>query len=109
MLIKIYREVDRDKEYELLIKANKVFPEHYLIMFDLANLMCFKTGEKEKGLELFSKCVQKLPMVDTAWAALGSAYLLNRNLEMALKCFETSLAINPENLTSTLGIGVYHF
>ena len=28
---------------------------------------------------------------------------------MALKCFETSLAINPENLTSTLGIGVYHF
>ena len=109
MLIKIYREVDRDKEYELLIKANKVFPEHYLIMFDLANLMCFKTGEKEKGLELFSKCVQKLPMVDTAWAALGSAYLLNRNLEMALKCFETSLAINPENLTSTLGVGVYHF
>ena len=28
---------------------------------------------------------------------------------MALKCFETSLAINSENLTSTLGIGVYHF
>ena len=53
--------------------------------------------------------MQKLPQVDTAWSALGSAYLLNRNLEMALKCFETSLAINPDNLTSTLGVGVYHF
>ena len=109
MLAKIYRETDRNKEYELLLEANKIFPEHYLIMFDLGNLMCFKTGEKEKGLELFTKCVQKLPQVDTAWSALGSAYLLNRNLEMALKCFETSLAINPDNLTSTLGVGVYHF
>ena len=60
-------------------------------------------------MELFTKCVQKLPQIDTAWSALGSAYLLNRNLEMALKCFETSLAINPDNLTSTLGVGVYHF
>ena len=65
--------------------------------------------KRRRGLELFTKCVQKLPQVDSAWAALGSAYLLNRNLEMALKCFETSLAINSENLTSTLGIGVYHF
>ena len=109
MLAKIYRETDRQKEYDLLLAANKKFPEHYLIMFDLANLMCFKTGEKEKGLELFMKCVQKLPQVDTAWAALGSAYLLNRELDMALKSFETSLAINPDNLTSTLGVGVYHF
>ena len=93
MLAKIYRETDRNKEYELLLEANKIFPEHYLIMFDLGNLMCFKTGEKEKGLELFTKCVQKLPQVDTAWSALGSAYLLNRNLEMALKCFETSLLL----------------
>ena len=109
MLAKVYRETDRQKEYELLKKANKVFPENYLIMFDLGNLMCFQTGEKEEGLELFTKCVQKLPQVDSAWSALGSAYLLNRNLEMALKCFETSLTLNPENLTSTLGIGVYHF
>ena len=28
---------------------------------------------------------------------------------MALKSFETSLAINPENTQSILGIGVYHF
>ena len=109
MLAKVYRETDRQKEYELLKKANKIFPENYLIMFDLGNLMCFHSGEKEEGLELFTKCVQKLPQVDTAWSSLGSAYLLNRNLEMALKCFETSLTLNPENLTSTLGIGVYHF
>ena len=58
MLAKIYRETDRNLEYQLLLKANKQFPDHYLIMFDLANLMTFKTGEKEKGLELFAKCVQ---------------------------------------------------
>ena len=52
MLAKLYREIDRNKEYELLIKANDEFPDHYLIMFDLANMMCFRTGEKEKGLEL---------------------------------------------------------
>ena len=109
MLAKVYREIDRNKEYELLIKANKQFPDHYLIMFDLANMMCFRTGEKEKGLELFSKCVQKLPMVDSAWAGLGSAYLITREFEMALKCFETCLAINPDNIESILGIGVYHF
>ncbi len=109
MLIKIYRETDRNLEYKLLLKANKQFPDHYLIMFDLANLMTFKTGEKAKGLELFAKCVQKLPMVDAAWAGVGSAYLINRDFDMALKSFETSLAINPENTQSILGIGVYHF
>ena len=109
MLAKIYRETDRNLEYKLLLKANKQFPDHYLIMFDLANLMTFKTGEKQKGLELFAKCVQKLPMVDSAWSGLGSAYLLNREFDMAQKSFETSLAINPENTTSILGIGVIHF
>ena len=109
MLAKIYRETNRDLEYQLLLKANKQFPDHYLIMFDLANLMTFKTGEKEKGLELFAKCVQKLPMVDTAWAGVGSGYLLNREFDMALKSFETSLAINPENTISILGMGVIHF
>ena len=109
MLAKIYRETDRNLEYKLLLKANKQFPDHYLIMFDLANLMTFKTGEKEEGLKLFAKCVQKLPMVDTAWSGLGTAYLLNREFDMALKSFETSLAINPENTTSILGIGVIKF
>ena len=28
---------------------------------------------------------------------------------MALKSFETCLAINPENLTSVLGMGVYNY
>lgn len=109
MLVKIYRKIDREKEYNTLIKANKQFPDHYLIMFELANLMCFKTGEKEQGLDLFAKCVQKLPVVDAAWAGLGSAYLINREFEMALKSFETCLAINPENLTSVLGLGVYNY
>ncbi len=109
MLAKIYREVDRNEEYKLLLKANEQFPDHYLIMFDLANLMTFKTGEKEKGLELFGKCVQKLPMVDTAWSGLGTAYLMTRQFDMAMKSFETSLAINPDNITSILGIGVIHF
>ncbi|MFL2679016.1 MAG: tetratricopeptide repeat protein [Alphaproteobacteria bacterium] len=109
MLAEIYQEIDRNKEYDLLHEANKKFPDHYLIMFKLANLMCFKTGEKEKGLELFARCVQKLPLVDAAWAGLGSAYLITRDFEMALKSFETSLSINPENLSSILGVGVYHF
>ena len=106
MLAKIYQEIDRNKEYDLLREANKKFPDHYLIMFQLANLMCFKTGEKEKGLELFARCVQKLPLVDAAWAGLGSAYLITRDFEMALKSFETSLSINSENLSSILGVGV---
>ena len=50
MLVKIYRKTDREKEYNTLIKANKQFPDHYLIMFELTNLMCFKTGKKNKGL-----------------------------------------------------------
>ena len=48
MLVKIYKEVDKNEEYKILLKANKQFKDHYLIMFDLANLMTFKTGEKEK-------------------------------------------------------------
>ena len=48
MLAKVYRETDRQKEYELLLKANKVFPDHYLIMFDLANLMCLKQVKRKK-------------------------------------------------------------
>ena len=109
MLVKLYREIDRDKEYQLLLKANDEFPDHYLIMFDLANMMCFRTGEKEKGLEFFGRCVQKLPMVDSAWAGTGSAYLITRNFEMALTCFETAISINPDNVESILGIGVYYF
>ena len=109
MLVKLYREIDRNKEYQLLLKANDEFPDHYLIMFDLANMMCFRTGEKEKGLEFFGRCVQKLPMVDSAWAGTGSAYLITRNFEMALTCFETAISINPDNVESILGIGVYYF
>ena len=30
-------------------------------------------------------------MVDSAWAGLGSAYLITREFEMALKCFETAI------------------
>ena len=98
MLAKLYREIDRDKEYQLLLKANDEFPDHYLIMFDLANMMCFRTGEKEKGLEFFGRCVEKLPMVDSAWAGLGSAYLITRNFKMSLTCFETAISINPDNV-----------
>ena len=91
----MYREIDRNKEYELLIKANTI-SDHYLIMFDLANMMCFRTGEKEKGLELFSKMFKNYQWLILAQeAGLGSAYLSTRQLEMALKCFETCLAIKP--------------
>ena len=109
MLVKIYKEVDKNEEYKILLKANKQFKDHYLIMFDLANLMTFKTGEKEKGVELYAKCVQKLPMVDSAWAALGTAYCFTRQFDMAMKSFDTALAINPENIPSILGKGVVHF
>ena len=48
MLVKLYREIDRDKEYQLLLKANDEFPDQYLIMFDLANMMCFRTEKKKR-------------------------------------------------------------
>jgi len=78
-------------------------------MYDLANMKLFKTGEKKDALELFTKCVEKLPQVDSAWSSLGSAYVMNRHLEMAKTCFETTLSINPENLSGTLGLGIYFF
>ena len=56
MLAKIYREIDANKEYELLVEANKVFPDHYLVMFDLANLMCFKTGERKRIRIIYKMC-----------------------------------------------------
>ena len=109
MLAKIYHQVDKQKQVEILTKANEQFPDHYIIMYDLANLKLFHTGDKEGGLELFTKCVQKLPQVDSAWASLGSAYMMNRELEMGKTCYETALSINPEKLSATLGIGVYYF
>ena len=48
-------------------------------------------------------------MVDSAWAGTGSAYLITRNFEMAITCFETAISINPDNVESILGIGVYYF
>ena len=57
-------------------------------MFDLGNLMCFQTGEKEEGLELFTKCVQKLPQVDTAWAS-WKRISIEQKLGNGFKCFET--------------------
>ena len=37
-------------------------------------------------------------MVDSAWAALGTAYCFTRQFDMAMKSFDTALAINPENI-----------
>ena len=54
----------------------------------LPNVKLFHTGEKEQGLDLFMKCVQKLPQIDSAWASLGTAYTMNRQLEMAKTCYE---------------------
>ena len=109
MLSKIYEKVDKQKQAEILEKANKQFPDQYLIMYDLANVKLFHTGEKEQGLDLFMKCVQKLPQIDSAWASLGTAYTMNRQLEMAKTCYETALSINPDKLTAVLGMGVYYF
>ncbi len=109
MLSKIYEQIDKQKQADLLEKANKQFPDHYVIMYDLANIKLFHTGEKEQALEYFMKCVQKLPQVDSAWASLGTAYTMNRELEMAKTCYETALSINPDKLTAVLGMGVYYF
>ncbi len=109
MLAKIYGETDKDLELKTLAKANKIFPNHYLIMYDLASLKLFKTGEKEEALELLFKCVQKLPQLPNNWAMLGTAYIMLREFEMAKTCFETALNLEPDHLNSVLGIGVYHF
>ncbi len=109
MLGKIYEQIDKQKQHDILAKAHKQFPDQYLIMFDLANIKLFHTGEKELALELFTKCVQMLPQVDSAWASLGTAYSMNRELEMAKTCYETALSINPDKLSAVLGMGVYYF
>ena len=109
MLAKIYGETDKDLELKTLAKANKKFPNHYLIMYDLASLKLFKTGEKEEALELLFKCVEKLPQLPNNWAMLGTAYIMLREFEMAKTCFETALNLEPDHLNSVLGIGVYHF
>ena len=109
MLGKIYEQIDKQKQHDILAKAYKQFPDQYLIMFDLVNIKLFHTGEKELALDLFMKCVQKLPQVDSAWASLGTAYSMNRELEMAKTCYETALSINPDKLKAVLGMGVYYF
>ena len=109
MLSNIYKETDKQKQADILLKAHKQFPDHYVVMFDLANIKLYHTGEKEEALELFTKCVQKLPQVDSAWTSLATAYLMNRDLEMAKTCYETALTINPDKLKAILGLGVYHF
>ena len=109
MLAKIYGETDKDLELKTLARANNIFPNHYLIMYDLASLKLFKTGEKEEALELLFKCVEKLPQLPNNWAMLGTAYIMLREFEMAKTCFETALNLEPDHLNSVLGIGVYHF
>ncbi len=109
MLAKIYKEIDKQKQYEILCKANDKFPDHYLIMYDLAQFKLYKTGEKQEALKMLARCAELLPQVDSAWASLGVAYLMNRDLEMAKVCYETALTLNPEQLTAMLGVGVYHF
>ena len=109
MLAKIFKETNRNEEVKILSKANKKFPDNYLIMYDLAMVKLFGTGEKEEALELFSKCVEKLPQIANAWACLGTAYVMNRELEMGKTCYETALSIDPKQFNSMLGLGVYHF
>ena len=109
MLAKIHKDTNRPKEIEILIEANKKFPDNYLIMYDLGMAQLFFTGFKEEALFLFSKCVEKLPQIPNAWACLGTAYIMNRDLEMAKTCFETALSIDPKQFNSMLGLGVYYF
>ena len=109
MLAKLYKDSDKQKEFEILNEANKKFPDNFLIMYDLANIKLHTTGEKNEAVDLFSKCVQKLPQIANNWGSLGTAYLFTRELEMAKTCFETALSIEPDHVPSILGIGVYHY
>ena len=109
MLAKVLKETDREKELKVLEQANKIFPDNYLIMYDLATFKLFNTGEKEEALTLFSKCVETLPQIPNNWAMLGTAYVMLRELEMAKVSFETALSLNPEHVNATLGLGVYYF
>ena len=109
MLIKVYGQTDKDLELKALVSANKKFPDNYLIMYDLASIKLFRTGEKQEALELLFKCVQKLPQLPNNWAMLGTAYIMLRELEMAKTCFETAIKLEPDHLNSVLGLGVYYF
>ena len=109
MLAKIYEKTDKQKEFDILKKANFKFPNNYLIMYDLANLKLYSSGEKHEAVDLFSKCVEKLPQIPNNWGSLGTAYIFTRELELAKTCFETALAIDPKHLPSMLGVGVYNY
>ncbi len=59
----------------------------------LKGLVYLQLKEREKGILALNRAVKLDPAYGDAWHYLGLAYLLDKNEEKAIKCFEKALSI----------------
>lgn len=68
-------------------------------------LVCLVTGRQEEALEWLEKATGRLDADGTAYARLGSLYMMRGELDKAQKLYEQSLLLDPEKpeVLSNLG------
>ncbi|SHH28087.1 Tfp pilus assembly protein PilF [Anaerosphaera aminiphila DSM 21120] len=93
---------DTIKYYELAIKYDANYDRAYYYLA----LAYDRVGEKQKALELFSKCVELDDMDYISYNDMGAIYEELKEYEKAKFFFEKSLEINPNYFRALFNMGV---
>lgn len=76
-------------------------PDRYFILEgDLVNLgydYLYNVPDTVKAIRVFTILSETFPQSWNAWDCLGEAYMAADDTEQAIRCYEQSLALNPDN------------
>ena len=70
-------------------------PENYELNRHMG-ILCQDTGKLERSFDFFVKCIKKNPNGFEAYNNLGTSYVLTKNYELAVQCFNKSLSLSAQ-------------
>ncbi len=86
-----------EKSYRAILEA---VPDHVPSLFNLA-LIAHHAGRVEEAIAVFELNVEAYPAAFNTYDSLGEAYMTHGDTELAIRNYEKSLELNPENTNAT--------
>ena len=99
-LYKVLVKSDVDEAIKFYYELKRDHPTEYPFFVDMVGRPGFwllAKGRTNEAVKIFELCVKEFPNSAYAYGGLGEAYMKAGNKELALKNYEKSLRLNPEN------------
>ena len=99
-LIAMMKQGNIDQAIKTYQRDKQKFPDAFIFeesKFNRAGYRLMSRGKVEDAIKVFEANTMEYPNSFNTWDSLAEAYLKAGNKELAIKYYEKSLALNPEN------------